>query len=338
MMKWPKVAEELLIENGFHAIEKGVYASRSADLYYLLALRGGGGELVKVHAAVWAPGLSAEGREVAYSDIYSLPIGGAVSQNSVGSDAGETYWVDDEVDDEAGFGDQLVELINEIALPWFCAFRGRDDLSDTFTIEGDSIEFVVNNRVKSTGDELGFHLEDSGRSCDDEYKRYSNKAFLEGPAGDLGKALSELGFQSSISDGARYYRYRSDIGLYDVLYPRCIAFGARLILDLFIWVPEFEMVHHVDELPEDLLVVNGGVLSDSGIQAYPYLTERCSVPFHGDWLNTVTTRINNIAIPWFDSIGDRQGLLSSVREDFRPLLERSFMGSTSLGQMILGQI
>ncbi|MCU7808580.1 MAG: hypothetical protein KZQ73_12045 [Candidatus Thiodiazotropha sp. (ex Semelilucina semeliformis)] len=337
-MKWPKFVEDVLIEKRFREVEKGLYALKSNDLYYLLALRGGEGELAKLHAAVWAPGLSTGGKDIAYSDIYSLPIGGAVSQNSVGSDAGQAYWVADEVADETGFASQLVELINEIVLPWFCAFKGRNDLSGAFTIEGETIAFEVNDRVECAGDELGIHLENSGISCNDAYKRYSNKAFLEGPAEVLGKALGEFGFQSSISDGIRYYRYRSDIGLYDILYPRCIAFGARLILDLFILVPEFELAHHVDELPEDLLVVNGGVLADSGIQAYPYLTERCSVPFHSDWVNSVTTRITSIALPWFDSIGDRQGLLSSVREDFRPLLGTSFVGSTSLSQMILGQI
>ncbi|MET0044895.1 MAG: hypothetical protein ABW100_15410 [Candidatus Thiodiazotropha sp. 6PLUC3] len=337
-MTWPKLVEDVLIEKGFREVEKGLYASKSRDLYYLLALRGGGSELIKLHAAVWTPGMTAGGSEIVYSDVYSLPIGGGVSQNSVGSDAGETYWLDDEVADEPGFANQLVELVNEIVLPWFCVFQGRDDLSDTFTIDGESIVFEVNDRVKCTGDELGIRFDNGGLSCNDTYKRYSNKAFLEGPAGILGEALSEFGFQSSISDGIRYYRHRSDIGLYDILYPRCIAFGTRIILDLFIWVPEFELAHHVDELPQDLLIANGGVLSDSGIQVYPYLTERCSLPFHDDWVNSVTTRITNIALPWFDSIGNRQELLSSVREDFRPLLGTSFVGSTSLRQMILGQI
>lgn len=337
-MKWPKLAEKTLIEKGFRAIESGVYASRFRDNYYLLVMKGGGGEIAKLYAAVWTPGMIVEGNELDLKAIYNLPVGGAVSLNSVGSDAGETYWMDDEIADEASFGSQLIDLIDEIAIPWFCAFQGRKDLSDAITINELSIEIELDERAECAGDELGIRLESDGIHCGDKYERYSNKAFLEGPVDTLAKALHECGFVLNISNGVRFYRHRRDANLYDIIYPRLIAFGARIIFDLFVWVPEFELAHHVDELPEDLLIVNGGVLSDSGIQAYPFLNERCSIPFGSKWINSVTNRINSIAIPWYDSIDDRQALLSSVREDYRPLLGRSFAGSKSLSQMIMGQI
>ena len=83
------------------------------------------------------------------------------------------------------------------------------------------------------------------------------------------------------------------------------------------------------------MAINGGVLGSDRIEPYPYLRATCSQPFDESWLDELRRRMQDVALPWFESIEDRWDLLSSVREDFRTCLDEPVGAGKTLRSLIL---
>ncbi|MET0067294.1 MAG: hypothetical protein ABW076_13185 [Candidatus Thiodiazotropha sp.] len=338
MQTWPAEVASILEDLGFLGIGNHTYAARLNDIYALLMLDGALGNSLELFAAAWTPGLRDRDAESPPIALHSLPVSDRVSLNSVGSDAGQTYWTKSEFIESNTASAQLIELIHEVALPWFHALKDREGLAQILKEHETSGQLTIDPSPSQPHLEFAQRLAMHELRGNVHFRCYSSSSYAQGPGRLLAQFMESAGFSADITNGTRFYRYRADANLYDVILPRLIAYGARIIFDLFTWVPEFILAHQIEALPEDLININGGVLCQSGIDFYPYLTHRCSIPFDEHWLDQVSLRIREHALPWFETIHDRQTLIESVREDFRPLLDQSLMGNTTLREMLLGQI
>lgn len=333
----PLIVKEQLESSGFIEYSKTTYVKKNGDLFYVLSMDGEPDEILKVYAAVWVPELQDNVDCDRLPKDFSSPVFGALSLNAVGTGAGDHYWTLEEIATGSQGEQEMLDCINNIALPWFCAFSDRKRLAQTLEeldlqAESDSVRQAECGQVN-----FGIDFNESPL-CDVAYQRYSLASFLAKHEKALTDALAARGFLPSINDSIRFYRRRDDANIYDILYPRLIGFGTRIILDAFTWVPEFEMVTEVDDLPEDLMVINGGVIGTSNLIAYPFINEYCSIAFSDQWLDEVLQRVDKVAGPWFESITDRNAFLQSVTDEYRLMLDRPLIGNTTIEDMILARI
>ncbi len=334
MNEWPVSIEKKLVSLGFDRFSGSLFGYRNCNIIYLIMLQGGGDELIRVYTAI---GSSAELGYGALKpeDIMSLPVAGAVSLNSVGSDAGNLYWTEDEIRVDPTFECQLEHCINDIAIPWFCAFSDEATLLDAIEELGseNQKEVIQSSKCALEGNDL-VRLQ-SAPFCDHPYARYNKEVLQKEWLPIVDEALSTFDFVFDGSTGMRFYRYRADEDLYDILSLRLIGFGTRIIVDAFIWIPEFDMEDHDGVLPDDLMGISGGVLGGDDIEFYPLLRETCSLPFDKTWMDELCRRVEKVALPWFDSITTRQDLLSNLRMDLLSMLDEPLDGKTTIRSMIL---
>ncbi len=335
MIEWPENIKRRFITLGFEGCGKSLYIRQQAGLAYLVSLEGGGNDLIRMYAAVC---LSEQVKAVTSSrgNLHQLPLGGGVSMNAVGSGGGDFYWVEEEVlQNPSTFEGQLNHCIEDIMLPWFCAFPDRSEVLKV--LEHEEVVVSGKERHSSTQDisAVPTPTVQGGSLCSRDYARYSQQDFLRENLEVLSSALGDLGFQPNICDGIRYFRWREQANLVDVIYLRLIGFGSRLISEVFIWVPEFIGEKSFNSLPEDLMIVNGGVLAGDHIEFYPYLRTTCSQAFDEYWFDELQHRLREVAVPWFDSIRDRADLISHVRRDMKPVLDDPIVEDVSLRKMIL---
>ena len=333
MIEWPENFLHVSKARGFEAAGKPVLVLPRPGLACLLVLEGGGNELIRMLAGIC---LSEQLETVKKhgKSLRELPLAGAVSLNAVGPGAGETYWTADEVEqDPARFERELIHCFREVAVPWFCAFpnpsevlKALDDIGEASSAsEHGSSGIDPVEQAPVAADDL----------CTGAYARYSAQEFERQPMEALRGMFHELGFRADNSEGFRFCRWRKAGNLVDVVLLKPVGFGTRLVADVFVWVPEFDGKKTFDHLPEDLMAINGGVLGSDRIEPYPYLRATCSQPFDESWLDELRRRMQDVALPWFESIEDRRDLLSSVREDFRTCLDEPVGAGKTLRSLIL---
>ena len=334
MIVWPVDSKERIAALGFEACGKTLYVRQEAGVAYLLALEGGGSDLIRMYAAVCLSE-QAGSETISRGDLRLLPVGGAVSMNAVGPGGGDFYWVEEEVlQSPSRFEEQLSHCIEKIVLPWFCAFPDRAEVLKAMEQEGVDVSREERRSPRQDDSKVSTPTVQGGSFCPRHYARYAQESFLRENLEDLSAALGDLGFQPDVRHGVRYVRWREQANLVDVVYSRLIGFGTRLVSEVFVWVPEFNGEKRFNALPEDLLIVNGGVLAGDHIEFYPYLRTTCSQAFDDCWLDELQRRLREIAVPWFDSIRDRDSLLSHVRSDMKAILDDPIVEDVSLRKMI----
>lgn len=338
-MDWPSLVARRLEQLGFASVHGNTLVKRVDDLFHVAWIDAGGDRNVMLWVGVWAPEMQPGFAGKKFPKGFRTPLFGGVGMNQVHHAAGGWPWSPDQLVDP-DCTSQMLAQVEQIAIPWLCAFADRGAVVEALDELGDRETAQRVGQCAGGGPALGLAPGHADELCASRrYQRVSHERFRQEFGRAAAKELVDRGFAAVKGDhNPQFYRHRSDSNIYDVIHFELIGLGTRTFVNLGSWVPEFDMAHRVDELPEDLMMINPQIAGPDDVVGYPKINRLCSVPLADDWLTEVLRRIDHVAMPWFDSIGSRQDIVTSASPDFAARLDDPIIGSITLRDMVMGKL
>ena len=310
------------------------FVKRLGDIYHFISFNGsqwGGGFFVDVTA--WVPeitGIKESARETFEYGKNVVAIGGRLSPRCVGE--GTWFWEYGDEDELLKTLDELSELFETVALPWFACMSTREQLARGLGPSEDDTERRAVVEGGSANPDFG--IEDTAvtapypwapgalRSINANswWSEGDDEAFLRSGGKLLQNHMEALGFKLQ---RAPVFRFIKEVnGYFRVITLESASDGVHLSVGVCTF--SRDAAHALYEtcnqeiLDSHFWQVNGGFLGTEGIRKGRLAWLVAGEAALEATIPELISAIEKWALPWFERVGSHQGFLESLQSHQLP--------------------